>query len=99
MCVVVAKMQMGGGGAVPLSRALCCRPCLPTSLPDLPGKAVDDDAVAIVSIGCHGSTGGGAFSCSPYMEPDSLKCGTWCLLSHVMFLCSSIHPIFTQISM
>ncbi|KAK9864078.1 hypothetical protein WJX84_002316 [Apatococcus fuscideae] len=53
---------MGGGGAVPLSRALCCRPCLPTTLPDLPGMAYNDEPVAIVSIGCHGSTGGAALA-------------------------------------
>ena len=26
-------MQMAGGGLVPLSKAICCRPCLPSELP------------------------------------------------------------------
>ena len=45
---------VAGGGSVPLSRAVCCRPCLPTDLPD--GMAVDDAPLAVVSMGCHTST-------------------------------------------
>jgi hypothetical protein len=48
---------VAGGGAVPLARAICCRPCLP----DGPlGGGGDDDPpqapVALVSLGCHAST-------------------------------------------
>ena len=48
---------------VPLSRAVCCRPCLPSRLPpQLAGLAGDGNvttAVAIVSIGCHKSAAQG----------------------------------------
>eukprot|EP00208_Stichococcus_sp_RCC1054_P005234 CAMPEP_0206139990 /NCGR_PEP_ID=MMETSP1473-20131121/7929_1 /ASSEMBLY_ACC=CAM_ASM_001109 /TAXON_ID=1461547 /ORGANISM="Stichococcus sp, Strain RCC1054" /LENGTH=623 /DNA_ID=CAMNT_0053533959 /DNA_START=71 /DNA_END=1944 /DNA_ORIENTATION=- len=67
---------LAGGGLVPLSRALCCRPCLPM---DLPTVAVDADgsnatALAIVSIGCHKSTarGAGQLQCE---SPGSLVAG------------------------
>ena len=53
---------------MPLSRAKCCRPCLPTELPDSQGQ-LDPDAksVAVVSIGCHKSSGQGseAMKCEP----------------------------------
>nr|QOL01263.1 putative extracellular protein TR9_068 [Trebouxia lynnae] len=57
-----------GGGLVPLSRARCCRPCLPSELPDSQGQiSPDSKGVAIVSIGCHKSTGSGsgALKCEP----------------------------------
>ena len=58
--------QLSGGGLVPLSHAICCRPCLPEELPQLSAAiAADDKAVAIMSIGCHASRGAG---------PDTLKC-------------------------
>lgn len=41
---------VAGGGAVPLSRAMCCRPCLPSSIEGEKGP------VAVVSLGCHRST-------------------------------------------
>ena len=51
---------------MPLSHAICCRPCLPEELPQLNAAiAADDKAVAIMSIGCHSSRGSG---------PDTLKC-------------------------
>ena len=55
---------------VPLSRARCCRPCLPSQLPDSLGQLdphLDPQGVAIVSIGCHRSTGQGseALKCEP----------------------------------
>ncbi|KAG2499753.1 hypothetical protein HYH03_002685 [Edaphochlamys debaryana] len=59
---------MGGGGLVPLSRAICCRPCLPGELPR-PIHLGNSTAkpVAVVSIGCHPSSGRQyrALSCEP----------------------------------
>lgn len=47
---------VAGGGAVPLSHAVCCRPCVPDA-DDLPeGMDSDDPPVAVVSLGCHAST-------------------------------------------
>lgn len=55
---------LAGGGLVPLSRAICCRPCLPKHLPpelsSLHGNDNVSTAVAIVSIGCHKSAAVGA---------------------------------------
>ncbi|KAL3155716.1 hypothetical protein ABBQ32_012737 [Trebouxia sp. C0010 RCD-2024] len=61
-------LQLTGGGVVPLSRARCCRPCLPAELPDSPRQLdADPQGVAIVSIGCHRSTGqgSGSLKCEP----------------------------------
>lgn len=63
-------LQLAGGGVVPLSRARCCRPCLPSELPNSPGQLdphLKPQGVAIVSIGCHQSTGQGseALKCEP----------------------------------
>lgn len=59
-------LQLTGGGLVPLSRARCCRPCLPAELPDSQGQlSPDAKPVAVVSIGCHKSSGQGS---------DGLKC-------------------------
>jgi len=47
-----------GGGTVPLSPAICCRPCMPTD------KHHDEDQpVAIISVGCHTSTSHPALHC------------------------------------
>lgn len=57
-----------GGGLVPLSRARCCRPCLPSVLPDSDGQiSPDSKPVAVVSIGCHKASGQGseALKCEP----------------------------------
>ena len=55
---VPAWLQLQGGGLVPLSHAICCRPCLPEELPDSGGRiSPDEKGVAIVSIGCHAATG------------------------------------------
>lgn len=59
---------LAGGGLVPLSRARCCRPCLPTELPDSQGQlSPDSKPVAVVSIGCHKSSGQGSntLKCEP----------------------------------
>ncbi|KXZ49419.1 hypothetical protein GPECTOR_21g645 [Gonium pectorale] len=48
---------MGGGGLVPLSRAICCRPCLPGELPKPYHGNSTARPVAVVSLGCHASTG------------------------------------------
>ena len=59
-------LQLTGGGLVPLSRARCCRPCLPAELPDSQGQlSPEANPVAVVSIGCHKSSGQGS---------DALKC-------------------------
>ena len=61
-------LQLAGGGLVPLSRARCCRPCLPTELPDSQGQlSPDSKPVAVVSIGCHKSSGQGSntLKCEP----------------------------------
>ncbi len=51
---------------MPLSHAICCRPCLPSELPKTAAPiAPDANAVAVMSIGCHASSGSG---------PWALKC-------------------------
>ncbi|KAG1676824.1 hypothetical protein FOA52_010333 [Chlamydomonas sp. UWO 241] len=60
---------MAGGGLVPLSRAICCRPCTPTELPagaEAGGSGeLVPKPVAVVSSGCHASSGRG---------PSGLSC-------------------------
>ena len=53
---------LAGGGMVPLSRAVCCRPCLPDpddqEVAGMLAEFSDDvnaTALAVVSIGCHKS--------------------------------------------
>ncbi|GIL81288.1 hypothetical protein Vretimale_1161 [Volvox reticuliferus] len=50
---------MGRDGLVPLSRAICCRPCLPGELPRPArfGNTTAARPVAVVAIGCHPSSG------------------------------------------
>ncbi|GLI61083.1 hypothetical protein VaNZ11_003350 [Volvox africanus] len=50
---------MGRDGLVPLSRAICCRPCLPGELPRPAhfGNVNVAKPVAVVAIGCHPSSG------------------------------------------
>ena len=46
---------------MPLSHAICCRPCLPQALPDSGGALpAGASAVAVISVGCHGSSAQGA---------------------------------------
>ncbi|KAL4445747.1 hypothetical protein ABPG77_008946 [Micractinium sp. CCAP 211/92] len=49
---------VAGGGYVPLSHAICCRPCLPSELPPDPsGRIPGGQApLALISLGCHAST-------------------------------------------
>lgn len=49
---------VAGGGYVPLSHAICCRPCLPSELPSDPsGRIPGGQApLALISLGCHAST-------------------------------------------
>ena len=60
--------QLSGGGLVPLSHAICCRLCMPDELPPTQAPISEDDkAVAIMSMGCHASSGSGPFAlqCEP----------------------------------
>lgn len=45
---------VAGGDAVPLSKAMCCRPCMPSDgwVP----TGVDDAPLGVVSVGCHASS-------------------------------------------
>jgi syndecan 1 len=45
---------VAGGDAVPLSKAMCCRPCMPSDgwVP----TGVDGAALGVVSVGCHASS-------------------------------------------
>jgi hypothetical protein len=49
---------VAGGGYVPLSNAICCRPCLPDELPpDTSGRITPGQKpLGIISLGCHTST-------------------------------------------
>lgn len=49
---------VAGGGFVPLSHAVCCRPCLPEELPPDPSGAAPagQAPLAVISLGCHAST-------------------------------------------
>ena len=78
----LATVQLAGGGLVPLSHAVCCRPCLPDSLPEDPTGTIqaNDSAVAVISIGCHASTAVGATlisvasrsACSRELSPSAM---------------------------
>ena len=69
---VSGAAQLAGGGLVPLSHAVCCRPCLPEALPEDPTGVIpaNDSAVAVVSIGCHASTSVGAHPPFRHQWPD-----------------------------
>ncbi|KAL4425873.1 hypothetical protein ABPG75_009889 [Micractinium tetrahymenae] len=49
---------VAGGGYVPLSHAICCRPCLPSELPPDPSGRIPggESPLAVISLGCHAST-------------------------------------------
>lgn len=66
--MIDVELQLSGGGLVPLSHAICCRLCMPDELPPTQAPiSKDDRAVAIMSLGCHASSGSGPFSlqCEP----------------------------------
>lgn len=54
----VTPFSIAGSGTVPLSHAICCRPCLPSELPpDSSGRIPSGEKpVAVVSLACHVST-------------------------------------------
>lgn len=64
--------QLNGGGLVPLSHAICCRPCLPESLP---GSPDNQSALAVVSLGCHASSNPGSASLRCESQGGSLVTG------------------------
>lgn len=59
------SMQINGGGRVPLSRAKCCRVCLPDELTPSQQQALpaDTNITAVISVGCHASTAKSKVSC------------------------------------
>ena len=69
--------QLAGGGVVPLTRAVCCRPCLPRGRSAAPTPALGRrapasaptapraDALAVLSLDCHPAPADG---------PNSLLC-------------------------
>lgn len=69
-------LQLSGGGLVPLSHAICCRLCMPEELPPTQGPiSKDDRAVAIMSMGCHASSGSGPFALQCEPRGNSLVTG------------------------
>lgn len=65
-----------GGEPVPLSKALCCRPCLPGDKIAVEGKERrverPSEAVAVVSVGCHPSSNTeSAFQCERDAQGNS----------------------------
>lgn len=65
-------LQLNGGGLVPLSHAVCCRPCLPKTLP---GDTSNSTALAILSLGCHASSNPGSASLRCEAKGGSLVSG------------------------
>ena len=57
---------------MPLSHAICCRPCLPKALP---GSTSNDTALAVVSLGCHASSNPGSASLRCESQGGSLVSG------------------------
>lgn len=69
-------LQLSGGGLVPLSHAVCCRPCLPTELPKTQAPIPPDaSAVAVMSIGCHASSGNGPWALRCEQQGSSVVTG------------------------
>ncbi|CAL8464819.1 g4354 [Coccomyxa elongata] len=67
---------LSGGGLVPLSHAVCCRPCLPTELPKTQAPIPPDaSAVAVMSIGCHASSGNGPWALRCEQQGSSVVTG------------------------
>lgn len=62
---------------MPLSHAICCRPCLPADLQALNAQiSPEDKAVAIMSIGCHSSSGAGPSTLHCEAGGNSIVAGT-----------------------
>ena len=62
-------LQLNGGGLVPLSSAICCRPCLPDELPG----PTEQEALAVVSIGCHATSGACCRPHFPHVCKDGMS--------------------------
>jgi hypothetical protein len=58
-------VQIAGGGRVPLSKAKCCRLCIPDELTPEQKQALPDDVsvTGVISVGCHASTASSKVSC------------------------------------
>ena len=58
-------VQMHGGGQVPLSRAKCCRICVPDTISADTTALMppDANATAVISVGCHSSTTQASVTC------------------------------------
>jgi len=62
---------------VPLSHAVCCRPCLPKKLP-----GSNDTALAVLSLGCHASSNPGSASLRCESAGGSFVSGKCCHLKN-----------------
>lgn len=73
---------------MPLSHAICCRLCMPEELPPTEAPiSADDKAVAIMSMGCHASSGTGPFSLQCESRGNSLVTGECNLTPTLHALC------------
>ena len=61
---------------MPLSHAICCRLCMPDELPPTQAPiSKDDKAVAVMSMGCHASSGSGPFALQCEQRGNSIVTG------------------------
>ena len=65
LAVHIPHVQMHGGGQVPLSRAKCCRICVPDTISADTTALMppDANATAVISVGCHSSTTQASVTC------------------------------------
>lgn len=57
------SVQINGGGRVPLSKAKCCRLCLPDEENTPKALPAGENVTALISVGCHSSTAKSKVSC------------------------------------